>query len=279
VPVSTLVSHTLTPSSHTFPPTKLQGTFAFIIISTKFLTIPNIIPLYHKDTDTRLTWCHPYHIINNLFDSYNYPQSTSFAMNNNILEDAAGSNEPFVHAADFHDPHPNLGFDDEDGSELTATAVGSPTAVIPEMASSAATAVASPAAVVLEMASPAAVAVIPEMALPSSPFDTFITLLFRMPMGGMPMPSSAAAPKFNGHNLCNFLEDYEMAAENANWTPQQKCQHIHKYCNQKTCNLVSMLKPREEGDWEATVKLLHKWYIGDECSDKYSCNSLEHFIA
>ena len=43
--------------------------------------------------------------------------------------------------------------------------------------------------------------------------------------------------------------------------------------------LVRTLKSCKRNDWDTTVAKMHKMYLGDEHQDKYSCDSLEHFVA
>ena len=167
----------------------------------------------------------------------------------------------------FQDPQPEYAYDDgnENGSSP-------PLLVTTAMASLEATAPAVPAA---SSSQPT----IPTLSPDISTLISWITRI-KMPMGGAPMPSAADAPKLKGQcNFCTFLEDFEMLADNAGWTPQQKCQHVHKYCNSKTRPLVRTLKSHKRNDWGATVAKMHKMYLGDKHQDKHSCDSLEHFVA
>ena len=93
------------------------------------------------------------------------------------------------------------------------------------------------------------------------------------------MPFSDNAPKFRGNNLRRFLENYSLIAETAGWTDVQKCEHIYKYCNKDTRDLVRALDPRKRGNWTDTVVALQEMYIYDEQTDRYTRDSLEKFIS
>ena len=167
----------------------------------------------------------------------------------------------------FRDPQPE--YVDDNGNDNGSSP---PILVTTAMASPEETAPAVPAA---SSSQPT----VPTLSPDISTLISWITRI-KMPMGGAPMPSAADVPKLEGQrNFHTFLEDFEMLADNAGWTPQQKCQHVHKYCNSKTRPLVRTLKSRKRNDWGATVAEMRKMYLGDERQDKHSRDSLERFVA
>ena len=142
------------------------------------------------------------------------------------------------------------------------------------------TAMASPEATALAVA--AASSSQPTVPTLSPDISTLISWITRikMSMGGAPMLSAADAPKLKGQcNFLTFLEDFKMLADNTGWTDQQKCQHVHKYCNSKMRPLIRMLKSCKRNDWDVTVAKMCRMYLGDECQDKHLHDSLEHFVA
>ena len=83
----------------------------------------------------------------------------------------------------------------------------------------------------------------------------------------MPIPSSDQAPRFRGNNLKRFLEDYNIAAEGAGWSDEQKCENLHSYCGHHTREIVKKLPERKRLDWGATKQRLIELYVAEERSD------------
>src|SRR6266852_1491368 len=194
------------------------------------------------------------------------PASTSFSPSNSALQSSM-PRASHIPTGPFRDSQPDFGSDDGNGNDSP-----SPILVTTAMASPEATA---PAVPTTSSSRPT----VPTLSPDISTLISWITKI-KMPMSGAPMPSTADAPKLKGRrNFRTFLEDFEMLADNAGWTPQQKCQHVHKYCNSKTRALVRTLKSRKRNDWDATVAEMRKMYRGDERQDKYSRDSLERFVA
>jgi len=100
----------------------------------------------------------------------------------------------------------------------------------------------------------------------------------KQPTSTMPMPSSESAPRFKGNNLRSFLDDYEIATKGAGWSPKQKCDYLHTYCNRETRELVKRIDARKSGDWHATVQALKDLYSTEDQADRYSRDSLDKFV-
>lgn len=94
----------------------------------------------------------------------------------------------------------------------------------------------------------------------------------------MPLPRSRDAPRFNGHQLKQFLGDYELAAEEAGWSNRKMCKELYKYCNRGEADLVEQFDETNGDDWNAMRKALERYHGTDLTKKKQSKASMERFV-
>jgi hypothetical protein len=95
----------------------------------------------------------------------------------------------------------------------------------------------------------------------------------------MPMPSSEGAPKFNGRNLKEFLNDYEIGTEEAGWDERQKCTNLPLYCKRPMRDLISTFEEVISGHgWSSLKRKLSNHYHPDIYRPRYSRRDIEKYV-
>jgi hypothetical protein len=94
----------------------------------------------------------------------------------------------------------------------------------------------------------------------------------------MPLPSSDGAPKFNGRNLCRFLQSYELGVTEVRWDDRCKCKELYKYCKWSISELVERIPESSGNDWNAMVKALSQLFNQQLHEKQYTRSRLERFV-
>lgn len=96
--------------------------------------------------------------------------------------------------------------------------------------------------------------------------------------GSMPLPSSMDAPHFDGTNLREFLTNYEIAAQEAGWGPEQMCRRLPLYASAKHRDLLDSVEEVTTGtNWEG-LKTKIKEYYHETWHPRYTRKDLEAFV-
>jgi hypothetical protein len=70
----------------------------------------------------------------------------------------------------------------------------------------------------------------------------------------LPRPGQSGALQFDGTNVTEFLEDWELVCEDYGLTPEQMCTRLPGYCTSSVKEVVKLLPGQTASNWETLKK-------------------------
>ena len=85
----------------------------------------------------------------------------------------------------------------------------------------------------------------------------------------LPMPGSGAISWFDGHNVTEYMEWWNMIADMAKLTDSVRILTFQRYCAQQIKDEVRSLDGYEDQDWKVFSDAILKEYKAQDAVDRY----------
>ncbi len=94
----------------------------------------------------------------------------------------------------------------------------------------------------------------------------------------MPRPCSHEAPHFKGKKINKFLHEFELQAQSARLTNEQRCEYIVLYCKEKEAKFIQTLSGYLIQDWLMLKDDLQNFYPAEQEDKVYQIRDLRWFV-